>query len=182
MLSCLRAKETDLGWWRCPAACRAAVGCTSGARSWRSPCSQLPCPPAVDHVVPEPESSLVEAFEKWREWADGKACCDYALHVDIPRWSERVRQELHAMVQEKGLLPFSPCCWLGAGILVEGAGGGCAVLAPLAVERLLGSCVALSRSQHPANKLPGAANQSRHPPACSLFLPGVSPSRSELFS
>ncbi|XP_009695399.1 PREDICTED: dihydropyrimidinase-related protein 3-B-like, partial [Cariama cristata] len=48
----------------------------------------------MDHVVPDPESSLVEALERWREWADGKACCDYALHVDIPRWSDRVRQEL----------------------------------------------------------------------------------------
>lgn len=64
---------------------------------------------AVDHVVPDPESSLVEALERWREWADGKACCDYALHVDIPRWSDRVRQELHTMVQEKGLLPAAPC-------------------------------------------------------------------------
>ncbi|XP_074959151.1 dihydropyrimidinase-related protein 3 isoform X1 [Phalacrocorax aristotelis] len=60
----------------------------------------------MDHVVPDPESSLVEALERWREWADGKACCDYALHVDIPRWSDRVRQELHTMVQEKGVNSF----------------------------------------------------------------------------
>lgn len=71
-----------------------------GAIVHPSPCHAS----AVDHVVPDPESSLAEALERWREWADGKACCDYALHVDIPRWSDRVRQELHTMVQEKGLL------------------------------------------------------------------------------
>ncbi|KAK4814021.1 hypothetical protein QYF61_004651 [Mycteria americana] len=60
----------------------------------------------MDHVVPDPEAGLVEALERWREWADGKACCDYALHVDIPRWSDRVRQELHTMVQEKGVNSF----------------------------------------------------------------------------
>lgn len=67
------------------------------------------CAPAVDHVVAEPGGSLAEALERWREWADGKACCDYALHVDIPRWSDHIRQELHTMVQEKGALPATPC-------------------------------------------------------------------------
>lgn len=91
----------------------------------------LCCAPAVDHVVPEPEGSLAEALERWREWADGKACCDYTLHVDIPRWSDRIRQELHTLVHEKGSWPAtprlalaSPVPWPGRAVL----SGTCEVL------------------------------------------------------
>lgn len=87
----------ERGWRRCEGPGAVVAGSPRPARAR--------CAAAVDHVVPDPESSLTEALERWREWADGNACCDYALHVDIPRWSDRVRQELHTLLQEKGLAP-----------------------------------------------------------------------------
>jgi len=52
----------------------------------------------VDCVMPEKEESLVEAYNKWRGWADEKVCCDYALRVavatpaegDVPREMEEL--------------------------------------------------------------------------------------------
>ncbi|XP_051976726.1 dihydropyrimidinase-related protein 5-like [Xyrauchen texanus] len=58
------------------------------------------------HVLPEKDTSLLEAYEKCRTHADAKACCDYALHMGVTWWGPNVRREMEVLVGEKGVNSF----------------------------------------------------------------------------
>lgn len=62
----------------------------------------------VDMVVPGKGETLMEAFEKWRKWADEKVCCDYALKMAIPRHDPSVEDEMSSLTTaEIGVNLFS---------------------------------------------------------------------------
>lgn len=44
----------------------------------------------IDFAIPQKGSSLIEAFDLWKSWADPKVCCDYSLHVAVTWWSNKV--------------------------------------------------------------------------------------------
>uniref|UniRef100_A0A3P9CES2 Dihydropyrimidinase like 5a n=1 Tax=Maylandia zebra TaxID=106582 RepID=A0A3P9CES2_9CICH len=47
--------------------------------------------------------SLLEAYEKCRNSADSKACCDYALHIGVTWWDPT---EMEKLVRDKGVNSF----------------------------------------------------------------------------
>ncbi|RXG69091.1 Dihydropyrimidinase [Armadillidium vulgare] len=60
----------------------------------------------MDFALPQKEESLIEAYHKWRAWADPKVCCDYALHVGVTWWNNKVPQEMAQLTREHGVNSF----------------------------------------------------------------------------
>ena len=62
----------------------------------------------IDFAIPDPNNrSLLDAYEKWRQWADERVCCDYSLHVAVTDWKDgQTDQEMATLVKEKGVNSF----------------------------------------------------------------------------
>jgi dihydropyrimidinase len=59
----------------------------------------------IDFVIPSPKEKLLEAFKKWRGWAE-KAAADYSFHVAVTWWDESVPRDMGTLVAEHGVNSF----------------------------------------------------------------------------
>lgn len=59
----------------------------------------------IDFVIPDPKEPLMDAYRKWRGWAE-KAASDYGFHVAVTWWSEGVKRDMGTLVQEEGVNSF----------------------------------------------------------------------------
>ncbi|XP_011874771.1 PREDICTED: dihydropyrimidinase isoform X6 [Vollenhovia emeryi] len=60
----------------------------------------------IDFVVSRKDESLVEAYERYRESADQKVCCDYALHVAVTSWNPKVKEDMATLAKDHGVGSF----------------------------------------------------------------------------
>lgn len=56
--------------------------------------------------MPNNGDSLLEAYDKWRSWADPKVCCDYGFHVGVTWWSKAVQDEMKMLCETRGVNSF----------------------------------------------------------------------------
>lgn len=59
----------------------------------------------IDFVIPSPKENILDAYRKWRGWAE-KAATDYSFHVAITWWDDSVHQDMGTLVHEHGVNSF----------------------------------------------------------------------------
>lgn len=59
----------------------------------------------IDFVIPDPKEPLMDAYRKWRGWAE-KAASDYSFHVAVTWWDDSVHRDMGTLVQEEGINSF----------------------------------------------------------------------------
>ena len=59
----------------------------------------------IDFVIPDPQEPLMDAYRKWRGWAE-KAAADYSFHVAVTWWSDQVHADMGTLVREEGINSF----------------------------------------------------------------------------
>lgn len=59
----------------------------------------------IDFVIPDPQEPLMDAYRKWRDWAE-KSAADYSFHVAVTWWSDQVHADMGTLVREEGINSF----------------------------------------------------------------------------
>ena len=59
----------------------------------------------IDFVIPGPQEDVLEAYRKWRGWAE-KAAADYSFHVAITWWDQSVSEAMGTLVGQHGVNSF----------------------------------------------------------------------------
>ncbi|MFT5711690.1 MAG: dihydropyrimidinase [Glaciecola sp.] len=59
----------------------------------------------IDFVIPNPQQSLMEAFNTWKNWAS-RSVADYSFHVAVTWWDESVSHDMEQLVQQEGVNSF----------------------------------------------------------------------------
>lgn len=59
-----------------------------------------------DFVLPERDERPGHACARWRAQADGRACCDYGLHLGITRFHPAIAAEVRTIVAQQGIRSF----------------------------------------------------------------------------
>lgn len=59
----------------------------------------------IDFVIPDPQEPLIDAYRKWRGWAE-KSAADYSFHVAVTWWSDKVHADMGTLVREEGINSF----------------------------------------------------------------------------
>ncbi|XP_065316475.1 dihydropyrimidinase-like isoform X2 [Gordionus sp. m RMFG-2023] len=60
----------------------------------------------IDCAIKATSKSLTNTFKEWKKKADSKVCCDYSLHVAIPKWDDNVAQDMTNLAKESGVNSF----------------------------------------------------------------------------
>ena len=59
----------------------------------------------IDFVIPDPQEPLIDAYRKWRGWAE-KSASDYSFHVAVTWWSDSVHHDMGLLVRDEGVNSF----------------------------------------------------------------------------
>ena len=59
----------------------------------------------IDFVIPSPQEPLMDAYRKWRGWAE-KSAADYGFHVAVTWWSDSVHEDMGRLVRDEGVNSF----------------------------------------------------------------------------